>query len=446
MFRRLVMFALVSAISAFAQTGIPTTPAGTVLSAWLAAFNSGDHAKLAAYSKTYDPKHPDDFATSEGFQQQTGGFDLLGIDDSEPRSITFRVKEKNSPTVAVGHIQVTDSQPVTVERFSMNAIPPGTTVEDVKLDAAERQRVIDGAIALLKEYYIDPPIAQKMADAVQERDKKGEYGSFTDGGAFAAQLTDDFQAVSHDRHLHVNYAPYKLPPDHEGPPSPEDQARFRKDMQRHNCGFEKVEIFSGNIGYVKFNMFAPANVCGDTVAHAMGFVAHSDAVIFDLRDNGGGDPHMVSLVASYLFDQPTHLNDLYDRKKDETTQYWTASYLSGDRMAKQPIYVLTSKRTFSGGEEFCYDLKTQKRATLVGETTGGGAHPVAGHRIDDHFRIGVPFAHPINPITKLDWEGTGVTPDVAVSAADALDTAKKLAAAKIHESPAPSANSTAPGK
>ncbi len=258
-----------------------------------------------------------------------------------------------------------------------------------------------------------------------------------------AQLTDDFQAVSHDRHLHVNYAPYKLPPDREGPPSPEDQARFRKDMERENCGFEKVEILPGNIGYVKFNFFASPDVCGDTVANAMGFVAHTDAVIFDLRDNGGGDPLMVSLIASYLFDKPTHLNDLYDRKKNETTQYWTASYLSGERMAKQPVYVLTSKRTFSGGEEFCYDLKTQKRATLVGETTGGGAHPVSGHRIDDHFTIGVPFAHPINPITKVDWEGTGVTPDVAVSAADALDTAKKLATAKIHDqSMAPASSGT----
>jgi len=103
----------------------------------------------------------------------------------------------------------------------------------------------------------------------------------------------------------------------------------------------------------------------------------------------------------------------------------------GTRLPKSAAYVLTSNRTFSGGEEFTNDLKTQKRATIVGETTGGGAHPVGGHRIDDHFTIGVPFARAINPITKTDWEGTGVAPDVSVKASDALETAEKLAAEKI---------------
>jgi C-terminal processing protease CtpA/Prc len=140
---------------------------------------------------------------------------------------------------------------------------------------------------------------------------------------------------------------------------------------------------------------------------------------------------MVALVCSYLFDKPTHLNDLYYRKQDETTQYWTLPYVPGPRLIKQPAFVLTSSRTFSGGEEFTNDLKTQKRATIVGETTGGGAHPVAGHSVDDHFTIGVPAGRPINPITKTDWEGTGVTPDVAVKASDALETAEKLATEKI---------------
>jgi C-terminal processing protease CtpA/Prc len=97
----------------------------------------------------------------------------------------------------------------------------------------------------------------------------------------------------------------------------------------------------------------------------------------------------------------------------------------------KPAYVLTSNRTFSGGEEFTYDLKNLKRATIIGETTGGGAHPVAGHRIDDHFTIGVPFAKAINPISKTNWEGTGVEPDVKVPAADALTTAQKLVKEKL---------------
>jgi C-terminal processing protease CtpA/Prc len=163
----------------------------------------------------------------------------------------------------------------------------------------------------------------------------------------------------------------------------------------------------------------------------MGFLAHADAIIYDLRGNGGGSPAMIALLATYLFEKPTHLNDIYDRKEDTTTQYWTLSYVSGDLIPKKPVYVLTSKRTFSGAEEFSYDLQNLSRATIVGETTGGGAHPVGGHPIGDHFVIGVPFARAINPVTKTNWEGTGVQPDVKVSASDALDTAVKLATEKI---------------
>jgi Periplasmic protease len=136
---------------------------------------------------------------------------------------------------------------------------------------------------------------------------------------------------------------------------------------------------------------------------------------------------MVALISTYLFAEPTHLNDLWQRKDNTTQQYWTLPYVPGKRLDGKPVYVLTSKQTFSGAEEFCYNLKNLKRATLVGETTGGGAHPVSGHRIDEHFIIGVPFARAINPISKTNWEGTGVEPDVKVSAAEALTTAERMA-------------------
>jgi C-terminal processing protease CtpA/Prc len=192
-----------------------------------------------------------------------------------------------------------------------------------------------------------------------------------------------------------------------------------------------VEILPGNVGYVKLDGFAPVNLCASTVVAAMNFVANVDAIIFDLRDNGGGDPLMVSYVSSYLFDQPTHLNDIWTRATDSTRQFWTDAQVSGKRLGTQPAFVLTSSRTFSGGEGFAYGLKTQKRATIIGETTGGGAHPVRGEKIDDRFVINVPYARAINPITKTNWEGTGVEPDVKVAAADALTTAQKLAAEKL---------------
>jgi C-terminal processing protease CtpA/Prc len=176
-------------------------------------------------------------------------------------------------------------------------------------------------------------------------------------------------------------------------------------------------------------MFADPQLCGATAAAAMNFLAGTRAIIFDLRANGGGDPAMVALLSSYLFAEPTHLNDLWERKTGTTQQFWTLPYVPGRRMDGKPVYVLTSHRTFSGAEEFAYNLKNLKRATIVGEVTGGGAHPVSPHRIDDHFVIGVPFARAVNPISKTNWEGTGVEPDVKVAAADALDTAVKLAMA-----------------
>ncbi|MGA2168454.1 MAG: S41 family peptidase [Terracidiphilus sp.] len=444
MLRKLLLLVAVlgCALLAVAQTPIPDTPAGHTLAAWLDAFNSGDRAKIDAYIKTYDPKSTLDFFTS--FRSQTGGFDLLSIESSEPLLIKFRVKEKGSPTVGVGSIQLNSAEPHTVDDFVLRAIPPGATVENIKLDATLRQSVIDGIAASLKEFYVYAETAQKMGDALRVHQKAGDYDAITDGDAFAVLLTTQLQDVSHDKHLRVNYSPYKLPANQNGP-TPDEEAQYHKQMERDNCGFRKVEILPGNIGYLKFDMFADASFCGPTVVAAMNFLAHVDAIIFDLRENGGGDPKMVALVLSYLFDQPTHVNDLYNRKDDATTQYWTLPFVPGIRLGSAPAFVLIAKRTFSGAEEFTYDLKNLKRATIVGETTGGGAHPVSGHPVGDHFMIGVPYARAINPISKTDWEGTGVEPDVPVKASEALETAEKLAAEKIQAQPKkPAAKPSAP--
>lgn len=427
----LCLSVLLSGFVAHAQTSIPDSPAGKVLRAWLDAFNSGDRAKMEAYIKTLDPQQS--VERMMGFHDQTGGFDLLGIESSEPLLIKFRVKEKASPTVGIGSIQLKDAQSGVVESFNLRAIPPDAVVENIKIDVAERQRVIDGIAKNLNEFYVYPDLAQKMADAVRANQKVGDYDAVTDPDAFANRLTKDLQAVSHDKHLRVDYSPVRLPPEEqkEQKPTPEQEAQFRKMLERTNCSFQKVEILPRNIGYLKFNAFPEPTFCGATVVAAINFLAHVEAIIFDLRENGGGDPRMVAMISSYLFDKPTHLNDLYNRKEDFTTQYWTMAYVPGATLADKPAFVLTSKSTFSGAEEFTYNLKNLKRATIVGETTGGGAHPVAGHRIDDHFMIGVPFARAVNPISKTNWEGTGVEPDVPVKAADALEKAEELAASKL---------------
>jgi hypothetical protein len=307
-----------------------------------------------------------------------------------------------------------------------------TVSEDVKLDAAQRQRVIDGAIANLTKYYIYPDVAQMMADALLAHEKSGDDDAATDGEVFADLLTRQMRDVSHDRYVMMVYSTVTGP---ENPPAPsrEDVSRYRKEMEENNCRFEKVKILPHNIGYLKFNEFPDASICRTTVAAAMASLNHADAIIFDLRDNPGGYANMVALIATYLFDHPTHLNDFYNRSEHSTEQSWTHPPVPGNRLADKPAFVLTSLSTFSAAEEFSYDLKMLNRATLVGETTSGRGHMGMGHRIDDHFIIRVPGIRVINPISTTNWEGTGVEPDVKVKAADALKTAEKLAARRLQK-------------
>jgi len=429
---------LLAASHAIAQPiAIPDTPAGHALQAWLDAFNSGDRAQIQAYLTKYEPTKPLDPTLT--FRSQTGGFDLLGVDTNDRLHIEFRVKERGGSTNALGKIEVKDADPPQVVNFGLRAIPPGMTAADMnmnmKIDAAAKARVIDGAIANLNEFYIFPDVAKKMEETLRARQKQGDFDAVTDGEAFATTLTEQLQGVSHDKHLRVNFSPAPIPQPSAGP-NPDMDAQMQTQMERSNCAFETVEHLPSNIGYLKFNGFADPAHCGPTATAAMNFLGNVNAIIFDLRENGGGDPRMIAYLSTYLFSEPTHLNDLYNRKEDSTTQYWTLPYVPGKRLAGKPVFVLTSSRTFSGGEEFTYNLKMLKRATIIGETTGGGAHPVSGHRIDDHFMIGVPFARAVNPISKTNWEGTGVEPDVKVPAGDALDVAKKMAAEQIRSAAA----------
>ena len=306
---------------------------------------------------------------------------------------------------------------------------PNATVDMLRLDPPARANVITGAIAKLDSFYVFPDIAKRLGDSLRVRNARGAYDSYTNAISFSRKLNDDVRELSQDKHMGVNYSVAPIPPRPATPrtPSPEDSARMRSQMEAMNCGFVKVEQLQGNVGYVKFNGFFDVGACAATASAAMNFVAGTRALIVDLRENGGGSPAMVAYVSSYLFSTRTHLNDLWERRTGKTDEYWTRDDVPGRRFGgEKPVYVLTSAQTFSGAEEFSYNLKSLKRATIVGETTGGGAHPVSGHPIDDHFMIGVPFARAINPITRTNWEGVGVEPDIKVPAADALATAQKL--------------------
>lgn len=297
------------------------------------------------------------------------------------------------------------------------------------LDEAARHRALDAAIANIKQYYFDKAVAQKIAVALLAHAKAGDDNSATDGETFAALLTGQMRETSHDMHLEMVYSQEKLP---ERPPveTAEERARYRQRMEQEHCMFRKAEILPHNIGYLKLDFFPDTSVCLSTARAAMASLNGADVLIFDLRENGGGFQTMVSLIAAYLFDHPEYM---YSPREAPNEESWTRSPIPGNKLADKPVYILTSAFTWSGAECFSYDLKMLKRATLVGETTRGGAHAGAFHRIDDHFGIGIPEVKAINPFGKSDWEAVGVEPDVKVKAADALETAEKLAESRLKE-------------
>ena len=264
---------------------------------------------MTSYLQKYDPARP--LEQQVNFRNQTGGFDLLSLDKAERTQIAFRVKEKASPTTAMGRIEVKDADPAVVVSFSLRALPPGVTEANFTIDAASRQRAVYGAVALLNEFYVFPETAKKMEESILAHLKAGDYDSITNGDAFAEKLTTDLREVSQDRHLGVNFSPAALP---KGPSQGPDLEAMRRQLERINCGFEKAERLPPNIGYLKFNMFAKPEICGPTASAAMNFLGSVDALIIDLRENGGGDPKMVANISSYLFDDRTHLNDLYNRE------------------------------------------------------------------------------------------------------------------------------------
>jgi len=301
------------------------------------------------------------------------------------------------------------------------------------VDAAARAKIVDRVSKELNEAYVFPEVAKKMEASLRQKLKAGAYDKIARSDELAEVLTRDLQAVSKDKHLSLHVMP-PPPPGREpnAPPSPAEREEFHREMASVNFGFEKLERLTGNVGYLDLRGFIGAELGGETAISAMNFLANSDAIIIDLRQNGGGDPSMIQLITSYFFEEPTHLNSFYIRKGNATRQFWTSAHVSGKRMTEVPLYVLTSQRTFSAAEEFTYNLKNLKRATIVGETTGGGAHPVEGHYLADvHIMARIPFGRAVNPITGTNWEGTGVAPDIQVPAAKALEAAHMEALKKL---------------
>jgi hypothetical protein len=312
----------------------------------------------------------------------------------------------------------------------------GQEAQPPTLDAAKKQAVVDEIASLLNKEYIFAETAKKMEETLRAMLKNGDFDKLDAAPAFAQAVSSTLSMVSKDGHIGFAFNPALAADIRRLMGQSEEEAKKVRERRllesrRNNFGFRKVERLAGNIGYLDFRGFASPDDAGATAVAAMNFLAYCDAVIVDLRQNGGGDPAQIQLISSYFFPEPVHLNDLYARATDTTEHYWTLPYVPGPKAAGADLYILTSARTFSGAEEFTYNMKNLKRATVIGETTGGGAHPTGTRIVQTDFVLRVPFARAINPVSKTNWEGTGVAPDIAVPAAEAFDKAYAMAVEKL---------------
>jgi hypothetical protein len=297
------------------------------------------------------------------------------------------------------------------------------------IDATTQVEILQNLSEKLRACYVFPDSAENICIHLQQHLEDGDYNDIREGEYLALALTIDMQAVAHDEHLWLRWHAERLPDE-------ADELRFNQawqDVQRlkarqDNYGIHKVEWLPGNVGYVDIRYFHRAEWGTETLTAAMRFLANAQALVIDLRQCQGGYPDMVALVSSYLFgSEPVHLGSIYWRDEERTQEYWTTPEAIEVHFVDQPVYVLISKTTFSGGEAFAYNLQARRRATLIGEQTGGGAHPGASYRIHPHFEAFIPIGRSINPLTGTDWEGCGVAPDIPVPAEQALERAYRMA-------------------
>jgi Peptidase family S41/N-terminal domain of Peptidase_S41 in eukaryotic IRBP len=302
------------------------------------------------------------------------------------------------------------------------------------MERAEIIEIVHRAGDLVAEHYVFPDVGARLRDLLSDRTAAGAYAALVDPPALAGVVTEDLQSINGDLHLRLKHHPAPV----ADPQVEADQrAAVSAEAARALGGIARIERLAGNVAHLALApVLFPAELVGDALTAALHVVAGADALLLDLRDNRGGDPRTVALVCGHLLDEQAHLVTMQQRDPAKSIQSWSPAWVPGPRFGgSKPVFVLVGPQTFSGAEELAYDLQVLERGTVVGERTRGGAHPRDGFRLHPHLELTVPVARAVSAITGANWEGTGVTPDVEVPAADALDTAHRLALAALGRRP-----------
>lgn len=292
------------------------------------------------------------------------------------------------------------------------------------LTATQIDTVLNNLVRDLDDY-IFPETARALQAYVSQH--RSEYRNLRDPKSLANKLTEDLRAVGHDHHFQVTFGE-ELGVRKE--PTPGEKERAHLFDQANGYGIRGARRLPGNVGYVDLAYFSPDEDAGKAVAAAMQLISGTDALILDLRRNGGGSGETATTLLSYFFEEPQQLSSIIERKNGqlEERQKWTVPYVTGPRYVGKPVYVLTSSHTHSAAELCTYDLKAMHRATIVGSKTSGDANSSRGVLdLGLGFTVLIPNGQTRSPITHANWEGTGVQPDIDVNAVEALLAAYKRA-------------------
>ena len=313
----------------------------------------------------------------------------------------------------------------------------GPPEPDTPISAKEKAAVIESLAVAVRDRYVFADKGAQLAKILKQRYAKKEYDKITSSKEFADSLLAHMQDFTHDKHMrvHYRYEPFPIEPGDDTRDDTAERKRMLETNRLRNFGFEKVQRLAGNVGYLELRMFDGMPEAQPTAIAAMNFLGNCDAIIIDLRKNGGGSPAMIQTLLTYFTEEGDrlHINDFYLRRTDSIEQFYTASYVPGPRLFGKPLYVLTSPLTGSAAEEFAYDVQTHKLGTIYGAVSGGAANPGGMFRLSEHLGAFIATGRAINPVTKTNWEGVGVKPDVAVPPGDALREAHVAALTKLSE-------------
>ena len=287
-----------------------------------------------------------------------------------------------------------------------------------EISNSQIDKLIDTTAKLINENYVFPDVAQKIEKHLKSQNTRGNFNGISTKREFAITLTMEMQSISHDKHMRCRFRGSTINPK----PSEINQNYDYSEIKNiQNFGFFRTGKIDGDIGYLEIFGFPSLERARESADAAMKTLQGSKVLIVDNRRNGGGSPDMICYICSYFFEKPTLINSIYWRSLSKKVDFVTYEKVNGSKFISVPIYVLTSSFTFSGGEEFVYDIQTQKRGTIVGEVTGGGANPGDFFNLDEDFGIFIPTGTAINPITNTNWEGVGVKPDINIEAKNALE-------------------------